>query len=180
MPCTVAQQVVLELIRHAGGAWVGKTKLFKAFYFAHLYYAAERPGVLTDWPIARAPEGPGIHNSDELLGGLVREGYLVIDSAHEGPYPECRYRLTERAPTGSLPEDARRAIREAAEYALPLRASELSQITQERSRSWREGRDGEVLNIYVDLIPDAEYQKGEATFADLEQALTQALGGEQG
>jgi hypothetical protein len=54
-----AQRLVLELIRSAGGAWDGKARLFKAFYFAHLYYARSEPGILTDWPIVRTPRGPG-------------------------------------------------------------------------------------------------------------------------
>ena len=52
---TTAQQVLLELIQDAGGVWEGKKRLYKAFYFAHLYYAEERPGLLTDWPIVRMP-----------------------------------------------------------------------------------------------------------------------------
>jgi hypothetical protein len=181
MPRATAQQVILELVRSAGQEWVGKTKLSSAFYLAHLYYAEERPGILTDWPIARLPEGPGIHNSSELLGGLVQEGCLTIERAHEGPYPECRYRLTEKAAAGpALPEDARRAVKQAAEYALPLRAAELSQVTRERSRSWRQGSDGQVLNIYIDLIPEDEYEEGEARLARLEQALAQALEGGTG
>jgi hypothetical protein len=84
--------------------------------------------------------------------------------------------LTEKG-TAALPTDegVRRAIRQAAEYALPLRASELSQITRERSRAWREGSEGEALNIYVDLIPDEEYEAGEARLERLEEALAEAL-----
>src|SRR5262249_30621489 len=76
--------------------WTGKAKLFKAFYFAHLYYANENPGLLTSWPIARLPQGPGIHQSQELFGRLVSEGCLTIEQVHEGPYPDYRYRLTEK------------------------------------------------------------------------------------
>src|SRR5438034_9436388 len=110
MPRATAQQVILELIRQGKGEWVGKAKLFKAFYFAHLYYADERPGILTDWPIVRMPEGPGIHDSGTLFAELVREGYLTIDRTHEGPYPEQRYRLTDKGTTAlPLPEDAGKA-----------------------------------------------------------------------
>jgi hypothetical protein len=59
-----ADAVIIELLRTAAGEWTGKTKLYKAFYFAHLYFANEHPGQLTDWPIARMPEGPGIHQGD--------------------------------------------------------------------------------------------------------------------
>src|SRR5207248_1895373 len=87
MAKTEAQHVVLELIRSAGGTWDGKTRLAKAFYFAHLYYTRDEPGILTDWSIIRTPHGPGIHNSSVLLKGLVKNGFLTVEQIHEGPYP---------------------------------------------------------------------------------------------
>jgi hypothetical protein len=96
MPRVTAQAVVLEILRQAEGEWTGKSKLFKAFYFAHLYYALERPGMLTAWPIARLPQGPGIHDSDKLFAELVANGLLLIERVHEGPFPESRYRLTDQ------------------------------------------------------------------------------------
>src|ERR1700733_1970508 len=98
MARTKARNVVLELIRCAkDGVWDGKTKLFKAFYFAHLYFAKLQPGILTDWPIARMPQGPGIHMSNLIFEELQREGLLQVEETQEGPYPECRYCLTEQA-----------------------------------------------------------------------------------
>src|SRR5579872_6868508 len=114
MPQTKARDVILEILRNTDGEWNGKTKLFKAFYFAHLYYANERPGLLTDWPIARMPQGPGIDKGDALLAGLVRDGYLTVEHFHEGPYPENRYRLTDKGwKAGGLPEDAKCAVEKA-------------------------------------------------------------------
>src|SRR5258708_4160827 len=114
MPKTTADAVILEIIRQADGEWTGKAKLFKVFYFAHLYYANEQPGMLTDWPIARMPQGPGIHNSEALFSDLVNRGLLEIEHVHEGPYPEFRYRLTMHAATVEAPTpDAVCAIKEA-------------------------------------------------------------------
>ena len=176
MPRTTAQQVILELIRDANGEWVGKKKLFKAFYFAHLYYAEEQSGLLTDWPIARMPEGPGIDNSSKLFGELVQLGCLAIDVVQEGPFPEYRYRLTEKAAAEpSLPEDARKSIREAVDFAAPRSAEELTQITHERSRAWREGKDGDILDIYIDIIPEDEYEQAQAKLANLDRVLQEAL-----
>src|SRR5262245_14796407 len=108
MPRTRAQDVILEILRSADGEWTGKSKLFKAFYFAHLYYANEQPRLLTDWPIARMPQGPGIDNSHELFNSLVAAGLLTVEPIHDGPYPEYRYRLTDRGRTAERPpEDAR-------------------------------------------------------------------------
>src|SRR5262249_21936706 len=96
MPQARAQDVILEILRVTDGEWTGKTKLFKAFYFAHLYFANENPGLLTDWPIARMPEGPGIDNSKLLFEELKQEGLITLEIVHEGPYPENRYRLTDK------------------------------------------------------------------------------------
>jgi hypothetical protein len=174
MPRTTAQQVILELIRCANGEWVGKKKLFKAFYIAHLYYAEEQPGLLTDWPIVRMPEGPGIDNSGKLFGELVQQGLLAIDVVHEGPFPDYHYKLTAKASESSLPEDARGAIKEAVDFAAPRSAEELTQITHERSRAWRETKDGDILDIYIDTIPEDEYEQELAKLADLDRVLQEA------
>lgn len=176
MARTNARQVILELIRDAKGTWDGKTKLFKAFYFAHLYYAKNQPGILTDWPIARLPQGPGIHNSSSLIGGLVQDGYLTVEEIQEGPYPEYRYRLTEKAQEAPpLPDDAKAAVASAAGFTIPMLATQLSQLTHDRSRSWREAKNGDIIDIYVDLLPDDEFEKDREQIGQLEQLLTAAL-----
>src|SRR3954464_3295407 len=117
MARTDAQRVVLELIRQAGGAWDGRAKLSRAFYFAHLYYARDEPGILTNWPIVRTPQGPAIHNSAVLLKGLVKNGFLTVEVIHEGPYPDSRYRWTAKAAAEPfLPDDAQAALKAAADF----------------------------------------------------------------
>jgi hypothetical protein len=176
MARTDAQRVVLELIRSAGGTWDGRAKLSKAFYFAHLYYAAAAPGILTAWPIVRTPQGPGIHNGSVLLQGLAKYGYVTVEKTREGPYPDWRYRLTAKANAEPpLPEDARAAVQAAADFVTLRTAAELSQMTHERSRSWREAKDGDLLDVYIDLIPDEEYEANQEQLTELDQQLTAAL-----
>lgn len=62
--------MIAEIIRQAGGKFTGKTRLYKAFYIAHLLYAEQEPGYLTVWPIVRMPYGPGIDCGDELIAEL--------------------------------------------------------------------------------------------------------------
>src|SRR5262249_49950462 len=156
--------------------WDGKTRLFTAFYFAHLYYAGKEPALLTDWPIVRTPQGPALHKGFPLLQGLVKNGYLTIEPIQEGPYPEYRYKLTEKAAAAPpLAAEAQAAIKAAAAFALPRTASELSQLTRERSRSWLEAKDGDLLDIYIDLIPDDQYEQAQEQLAALDQQLTTAL-----
>jgi hypothetical protein len=177
VPRTTAHAVVLEILRQADGEWVGKIKLFKTFYFAHLYYANERPGLLTDWPIARLPQGPGIHDSKALFDKLVADGLLAIEPVHEGPYPEYRYRLTDKgAGAAALPGDEVLAIKSAVLFCKDRTAAELSQITHDRSRSWINGKDGDILNIDIDTIPDDEYARRQEELERLDRGLAQLLG----
>ena len=92
-----AKQVLVELIRAAGGEWTGKTRLYKAYYLAHLYYAETEPDYLTNWPVVKMPYGPGIECGDELLNQLVLAGVLVRKHTAVGPYTATAYRLTEKA-----------------------------------------------------------------------------------
>ena len=93
-----AKQVLVELIRAAGGEWTGLTKLYKAFYLAHLYYAESAPGYLTNWPIVKMPNGPGIESGEALLNELVIAGILAREGARIGPYPTTRYRIANPRP----------------------------------------------------------------------------------
>jgi hypothetical protein len=173
MPITDAKTVVLEILRQAEGEWIGKTKLHKAFYFAHLYYGKDRPGMLTDWPIARMPQGPGIHNSRDLFADLIRNDFLTEELIHEGPYPEYRYRLTEKGKQAAAPHvDAVHAIEQAVMFCKDRTASELSQLTHDRSRSWNAGKDGDILNIDIDLIPEDEYAEREEELRHVDQVLS--------
>jgi uncharacterized phage-associated protein len=178
MPRTTAQNVILQILRAGEGEWSGKLKLHKAFYFAHLFYANERPGVLTDWPIARLQHGPGIHDGERLIEEMAAEGLLTIESVHEGPYPECRYRLTDQtlATAPDMDEDARAAVNQAAAFCKDRTAADLSQLTHDRSRSWHEGETGDLLHIYVDTIPEEEYRQREQRLEELSEQLPRILG----
>jgi hypothetical protein len=179
MPRTTAKKVILEILRVGDGEWSGKIKLHKAFYFSHLYYTNERPGFLTDWPIAKLQHGPGIHEDEPLIWGMVDEGLLQVELVHEGPYPEYRYRLTDkgREEGAGIPDDAQLAIEKAALFSKDRTASELSLLTHERSRSWNEGQMGEILNIYIDTIPDDEYQRRQQQMAALSKNLAGIFAG---
>ena len=168
-----ARDVILEILRNAGGEWVGKTRLDKAFYFAHLYYANERPGLLTDRPIARMRHGPGIDKGDTLLAELVQDGYITEENIQDGPYPENRYRLTDKGrQVSEIPDDAKCAIEKATAFCRTKSAAELSQITHDRSRSWNLAKEGEILNIHIDTIPEDEYEKRKAELERLDGLLS--------
>ncbi len=154
-----AKQVICEIVAAAGGKLVGKVRLHKAFYYAHLYYWQRGVGVLTSYPVVRLPFGPAIDNGPGLVSQLVREGKLRLSQQPNGPYKETVFELAQ--PFQIDPNSPRyQAIEEeAAELVRSKTAVELSEETHLYSRSWRESENGEELDIYLDLLDDFEYQR---------------------
>jgi len=143
---TKAKRVIAEIIRQAGGKFTGKTRLYKAFYVAHLLFAEHDQGYLTVWPIVRMPHGPGIDCGDELLAELELSGVLERKQVPEGPWQTTRYELSRDGRSEEkLSAGAKRAIKEAVEFVCSKSATELSELTHEFSRSWMEARDGQPL-----------------------------------
>src|SRR5262249_15414333 len=139
---------ILELIRSARGEFTGTTKLYKAFYFSHLFYADGNAGYLTEWPIVRMPNGPGIEAGNDLLDELCSSGFLTRDSVPIGPYKATRYHLTGKE-WPRMPKEAQEAIEQAANFVNEKTATELSDLTHEFSRSWKKASDGQRLNCYI-------------------------------
>jgi hypothetical protein len=156
-----AKQVVLEIVRQStGDEIVGKVKLFKAFYFAHLYFATSNAGLLSEWPIVNMPNGPGIDNFGTILEALQNEQTIETDTTNVGPFKAVLYRATGRpSECGPLPQNAIDAIRRAVEFVAEKKGAQLSDITHEHSRSWNESQLGEELSIYLDLLSDEDYAK---------------------
>jgi hypothetical protein len=170
-----AKQVICDIIAASGGKIYGKLRLYKAFYFAHLYYWLHGEGVLTDYPIVRMPQGPGIDNGDTLLEELEQTGEITISFRRNGPYKELVY---ERAhPFQVDPTSPRfQAIEEAVEWVRGKSAADLSEETHLYSRSWRETPDGEELDIYTDLLDDREYAKLKRSLSEAEQLIQGVFG----
>jgi len=155
----LAKRVIAEIIRQSPGDELGgKVKLFKAFYFAHLYYASDCIGYLTEWPIVKMPNGPGIDAFDLLIAELVRDRAVETEPTRIGPYNATLYRATGKHSGPSLSEDAIKAIRKAVEFVVGKTGAQLSDITHEHSRSWNEAELGDELSIYLDLLSDEDYE----------------------
>ena len=176
-----AQQVLLEIARQSpGDEIVGKTKLFKTFYLAHLFYALKSPGFLTEWPIVRMPHGPGIEHFDTLIRNMVDQGALVCEPTFIGPYRTTRFRAVGELADGvSLAADEIKAIREAVEFTAARTAEQLSSLTHEYSRAWNESDEmGEQLNIYKDLLDEAEGQRLQQRVSEVGAELDELWEGE--
>ena len=169
-----AKAVVAEIVQQSpGDELVGTVRLYKAFYLAHLFYARKNAGYLTDWPIVKMPQGPGIGDFDELKDRLVAEGVLEIGSARVGPYNAVKYRAISGSMRQLEPE-AMTAVREAVEFIADKTGAQLSDITHEFSRSWLETGQGEELSIYIDFLSNEGYDAAKARAELLQNELTTA------
>jgi len=165
------KKIIVELVRQAGGQFQNKTNLFKAFWKAHLAYAANNAGYLSNWPMVRMPNGPGIEDFDPLLAEMLADGWLTIDEAQVGPYRAMVFSLGHSCPPPSLPTEAIAAIREGVAAVDGKTAAAVSDESHQKSRVWREAKDGEELDIYLDLMDDEERNRREAELAILASAI---------
>jgi hypothetical protein len=173
-----AKQIIVEIVRLSGGRLESMTRLFKAFYFAHLFYSQRQPGYLSDWPLIHMRRGPGIRDADILLDELRSEGRIDVQLVPEGPYQRREYRTTEKdvAPE-PLSLEAIDAIRDSVFFVKNKSVTELRELTHEYSRSWRSTKDGDELDIYLDLQGDEEYCQREALFDKLSPMIDDIFAG---
>ena len=172
-----AQTLVLELVnRSRNNQFLGKTRLFKAFYLAHLYFARSADTYLTEWPIVHMPMGPGIGKFDVLIRDLVERGDLEVELVDEGPYVEYQFHSGVEPDISVLPNGAVDAISKSLDYIANKTAGQLSAEAHERSRAWRDAQSGEELNIYIDLLDDDHYMTRIARAQKNEEAITAVFG----
>jgi hypothetical protein len=152
-----ARQIILEIVRQsANHSLMGRTRLYKAFYFAHLYYLGDFGEFLSGWPIVRMPNGPGIDKFDTLIQPLLDRGDITARSTRSGPFPTTRFTARRELQDTSLSESEVQSIQKAVEYIHDKQAGRLSEITHEYSRSWQESENGDELQISLDLMTDEE------------------------
>ena len=154
----LAKQIIVEIIRQAGGSMDLKTAVFKAFYHAHLKFANAQPAYLSAWPIVRMPNGPGIHRFDSLILDLVAEKQVSVDKILCGYHEAYRYQLGPNASECELlPEGAQESIAFGVAHVINKTAAQVSKESHEVSRAWRQSNNGQELNIYLDALSDEEY-----------------------
>ena len=72
------KRVIVALVSASKGKLVGKLRLYKAFYRAHLEYFSATGLDLTGYPMVHMQDGaPGIDNAQELIDELREDGHLV-------------------------------------------------------------------------------------------------------
>ena len=111
----LAKQAIIDIVSISGGKLAMKTALFKAFYFAHLFYYRDNHVSLTEYPVVCMPKGPGIDAANSLIAELQAEGKMKVAHYNEGPYEEYTYETVGGYTIE--PESPRyKAISEALEY----------------------------------------------------------------
>jgi hypothetical protein len=166
-----AKKIIVELVRQAGGQFQNKTNLFKAFWKAHLDYAANNAGYLSNWPMIRTQNGPAIGDFDLLMSEMLADGWLTIDEADVGSHRSMLFKLGPSCPPPALPKAAVEAIGEGVKSVGGTLGNGSNDESLRQSRVWRETKDGEEMEIYLDLIGDDERARLEADFAILKTAL---------
>lgn len=167
-----AKAIIAAIIEQAGGRFHGKTRLYKAFYVAHLLHFRDREGVLSDYPIVRLPRGPALDAGDSLLGELAEHNILQLTQQPAGPFLEEVFTLLQ--PSGGLTTEEIDSIHRAVEWIGDKSATELSEWTHEYSNTWQETANGQEMNIYADLMTQhdyAEMKKRHETSGELVDAV---------
>ncbi len=155
-----AKQVIVEIVRQAGGMLQNRSDLFDAFYHAHLIYAEAQPGYLSTWRMVKAPGGPGIDGVDELLGELVADGFLRDNDvgSHNGASFPFEF-VGDTSLGGKLEPEEAKAIAEAVKIVQGHSGTRVSTNPHALSRAWRDAAIGEELAIYCDSVPENEFQE---------------------
>jgi hypothetical protein len=174
-----AERIILEIVRQAGGTLVGKTKLFKAFYWAHrFYFDDERAhGTLSKWPIVRMPKGPGIDRCDDLLAALRAKEFLRIEMCPRGKHEAFRFVLSPADGVPRLEDPIEvEAVKRAVGMVAGKSARGVSEASHDKSASWRRAKDGDELDIYADGLGEDEVERIKATVKEAEARFEEALG----
>jgi len=171
----LAKGIILAIIREAGGKLHNKTNLYKAFYYAHLEFARTEPGYLSGWPIVHMPNGPGIDWCDRLLGELVADGLLEIKQVTKGKYAAFLFVAAQVPPRISLPEGSSEAIKKAVTLVDGKTAETVSE--ESHRRAWERTKNGQEMDIYLDLQDDDEYRNRAVLFEKLGPLVDDIFGG---
>jgi hypothetical protein len=170
-----AKRIVCALIQEAGNTFNGKTRLYKAFYWAHLHYWQHHDGVLTAYPIARMPYGPGIDRGEDLLFEMQCQHLIRIESSGDPDFPEQVFRLVADFPI-NLTDDERESVRHGLAKVESRSGKQASADAHQQSRNWQRLPNGKIMNIYEDLLPEAEVERSRLANTAIKALLDQTLG----
>jgi hypothetical protein len=169
-----AKRVIVEILRQAADKanrpGLERSALTYYFWLAHLYYARGNPSYLTEWPLVRAAGGPEILGASTLLCELAEDGLVRTAHTECGPFPVTLYVATPKGPASELPLAAVEAIQQAVTAPSIFQGWPWGRSVR-CSRAWATARDGGEMDIYLDLIPEEQYEERQRQLDGLKEAL---------
>jgi len=168
-----AKQIILAIIQESGGTLYGTTRLYKAFYHAHLFFWKEHKGALSFYPVVHMPKGPGVDQGAELIRELRLEGKVGVTQRPAGDYMEDVYKITNGG-TPDLTEAELDSIRKALGVVEDKFARHIS--AESHGPSFETTVDGQEQNIYLDTLSDLEFEEMKARQARIRDLVSQVFG----
>ena len=169
-----AKQIILAIIQENGGVFCGTTRLYKAFYHAHLFFWKEHRGALSFYPVVHMPKGPGIDQSRELVRELrFVDEKIDVTQRPSGDYTEDVYKVKGRL-TLNLTEAELDAVRKA--LGVVEGKGSLKVSAESHGPSFYATKDGEEQNIYLDTLSDLEFEEMQARQARIHALVSQVFG----
>jgi hypothetical protein len=170
-----AKRIIVEIVRQAAAtkpteSGLARDSIAFVFWIAHLYPAKSNPGYLTSWPLIRTSRGVEIRDASALLGELVEEEFVRAESVERGPFSVTVYHPAGKESESELPSAAVEAIRQAA-TEFPLFSHCVSAWPIPFSRAWCTTPVGEEMDVYLDLIPEDEYEERRRQMEGLKEGL---------
>lgn len=155
-----AKAVLVAALKACGAQRLNRTQVYKTFYLAHVYHMRDEGALLTDWPIVRMDHGPGVESGPTLLDELVKSGALRMERGRKGPHAEFAYSIgdpkqAEKYVQGLTSEECA-SIAKACDLTKNKTGKALSALTHRDSRSWRRAHNGQELDVYADLLSEAD------------------------
>jgi hypothetical protein len=161
-----AKRIIAAIISASGGQFTGRTRLYKAFYRAHVEYWKAQSRRLTKHQLVCMPQGPGIDGGDLLIDEMVRDKTIKTSRVIHWHMTSEKYTLLD---TGAVTvnEDEMDAVHKALEWLAGLTATEASNKSHAQSRSWNLAKEaglGVPLQYELDALNDDEYARLDAAY----------------
>ena len=157
-----AKRIVAVILQAAGGTLDTRTRLYKAFYRAHVEHLKEHGCHLSPHPVVCLEHGPGIDHGKDLLRDMESDGTIQVRPMVRGTKIAHYYTLKDESAAQATAAE-RASVHKALEWLGRLTATAASQKSHVDSRSWRLAREadliGEPLYLELDALPEEEYAR---------------------
>lgn len=158
------KRLIAAIIQESpSGRLNGRTRLFKVYWLAHLFYWKHHEGLLTaSHGMVHMPNGPGIDKHDDLFFEMVMDGQISLSTRTAGPFEEDVFKSLKRVEVSASTRDS---IKRAFRFLNGLNATQISDLAHDYSTSWKDTSSGQPLDIYLDLQSEKTLQENKRLLA---------------